>query len=219
MNRTSLIAFAAGAALVLTLSSCSKKEGGAPGATDSSKAAAGAPMSQVERGKYLVMVGGCNDCHTPWKMGEKGPEPDMTKMLSGHPEGMNMPPPLPQPMPWMINAAATMTAWGGPWGVSFTRNLTPDPETGLGKVDEAGFIKILRTGIRSDGKPIMPPMPFEAIGKMTDEDLKAIYAYLKSIPPIKNKVPEDMAPMPGAPGSPGAPPMPGMPPPPAPKKK
>src|SRR5688572_5524004 len=90
--------------------------------------------ASVERGAYLVRAMGCNDCHTPWKMGPRGPEPDMTRALTGHPADVVMPPPpsLP-PGPWIWMGAATNTAFAGPWGVSFTANLTPDPETGLGK--------------------------------------------------------------------------------------
>jgi len=184
---------------------------------DSSKAAA-ASMSPIERGKYLVTIASCNDCHTPWKMGAHGPEQDMTRMLSGHPETMPMPPAPPQPPPWGISGGLTLTAWSGPWGTSFTANLTPDMETGLGKYSEADFIKAIRTGIMLGlNRPIMPPMPVEYIKQMTDDDLKAVYAYLHSIPAVKNKVPDYQPPMPGAPGTPGAPAMP--PPPPAPKKK
>jgi hypothetical protein len=154
------------------------------------------PPSPVERGKYLVTTMGCNDCHTPWKLGEKGPEPDMTRMLSGHPENMKLPPaPALQP-PWGLAAALTMTAWSGPWGTTYTANLTPDPETGvIGAMSEENFIQALRTGKHlGGGRDILPPMPWMWYGKMTDDDLKAIYAYLKSIPAIKNKVPDPVPP-------------------------
>jgi hypothetical protein len=157
-----------------------------------------APPSPVERGKYLVTVAACNDCHTPWKLGEKGPEPDMARMLSGHPEGMKLPPPpaLP-PGPWGFTGALTMTAWAGPWGISYTANLTPDPETGLGALSEQNFIKAMRTGKHlGAGRDILPPMPWDWYGKMTDDDLRAIFAYLKTIPPIKNKVPDPVPPPP-----------------------
>jgi hypothetical protein len=92
-------------------------------------------------------------------------------------------------------AAATMTAWSGPWGVSFTRNLTPDPETGIGKWTEQNFIDSLRNGkIMGKGRPLLPPMPWAMYGTLTDEDLKAMFAYLKTIPPVKNRVPEPLAP-------------------------
>jgi hypothetical protein len=152
----------------------------------------------VERGKYLVTVGGCNDCHTPWKLGENGPEPDLSRLLSGHQETMKLPPPpaLP-PSPWGATASLTMTAWAGPWGVSYTSNLTPEPETGIGAWSEENFIKAMRTGRHlGGGRPILPPMPWTWVGKMTDEDLNAVFAYLKSVPPIRNKVPDPVPPTP-----------------------
>jgi cytochrome c553 len=157
-----------------------------------------APVSPVERGKYLVTSMGCNDCHTPWKLGEKGPEPDMSRLLSGHPEGMQLPPsPALPPGPWGITAALSMTAWSGPWGVSYTANLTPDPETGLGALSEQNFIQALRTGKHlGAGRDILPPMPWPAYQNLSDEDLKSIFAYLKSIPPIRNKVPDPVPPVP-----------------------
>ena len=65
---------------------------------------------QVARGEYLVTTSGCHDCHTPLKMGAKGPEPDMTRALSGHPEGMALPPAprLPEG-PWIASIAANMS--------------------------------------------------------------------------------------------------------------
>jgi mono/diheme cytochrome c family protein len=151
---------------------------------------------KVARGEYLVQTMACNDCHTPWKMGKNGPERDMTRMLSGHPESMPMPPPPKLAEgPWAFVAAATMTAWSGPWGVSFTRNLTPDPETGIGKWTEQNFIDSIRNGkIMGKGRPLLPPMPWDMYRNLTDDDLKAVYAYLKTIPPVKNRVPEPLAP-------------------------
>lgn len=150
----------------------------------------------VERGKYLVNSMGCHDCHTPWKLGPQGPEPDMSRALTGHPADMVMPPPpkLPQG-PWIGVMSATNTAWAGPWGVSFTANLTPDPETGLGKWTEEIFIAALRTG-RHEGKgrPILPPMPWPMIRNLTDQDLRALFAYLQSLPPVLNRVPAPVDP-------------------------
>jgi mono/diheme cytochrome c family protein len=155
----------------------------------------GAPIDKVARGKYLVTTSGCNDCHTPWKVGASGPEPDMSRMLSGHPEKMELPAP-PQPSgPWIVAAAATNTAWSGPWGVSFTANLTPDKETGLGKWTLRQFSDTIRTGRHlGRGRPILPPMPIPMYKHFTDEDLAAIYAYLQSIPPVQNRVPEPLPP-------------------------
>jgi cytochrome c553 len=156
-----------------------------------------AAPSPVERGKYLVTTMVCNDCHTPWKLGEKGPEPDMTRMLSGHPEGMKLPPPPAVQPPWGLTASLSMTAWSGPWGTSYTANLTPDQETGIGAWSEENFIQALRTGKHlGGGRDILPPMPWMWYGKMSDDDLKAIFAYLKTIPPIKNKVSDPVPPAP-----------------------
>ena len=150
----------------------------------------------VKRGEYLVKSVGCGDCHTPWKMGPKGMEQDMSRLLSGHPQDMTMPAsPVSSPGPWMGSFASSFTAWAGPWGVSFTRNLTPDKETGLGDWTEQNFIATIRTGKRmGKGRDLLPPMPWPAFKNMTDNDLKAIFAYLRTIPVIKNNVPEPIPP-------------------------
>lgn len=154
------------------------------------------PSHEVERGAYLVKVMLCNDCHTPLKHGPNGPEPDMSRELSGHPEGIviSAPPSLGDG-PWVWAGSGTMTSFAGPWGVSFTANLTPDPETGLGRWDAETFIQALRTGRHEGrGRPILPPMPWPFIGKASDEDLRAIFSYLRSIPPVRNRVPQPIEP-------------------------
>jgi len=150
----------------------------------------------VAVGEYLVTTSGCHDCHTPFVMGPNGPEPDMTRALSGHPQDIVITAPATLPEPWIGAMNATNTAWSGPWGVSFAANLTPDPETGIWReMTEAQFIEALRSGRHlGQGRPILPPMPWSVYGKKTDEDLKAIYAYLQSIPPIKNKVSDPLPP-------------------------
>ena len=165
--------------------------------TVSSSSGQGKPnMKLVKRGEYLVKTTGCGDCHTPWKMGPKGMEQDMSRMLSGHPQDMTMPAsPVSSPGPWLGSFASSFTAWAGPWGVSFTRNLTPDKETGLGDWTEQNFIATIRTGKRmGKGRDLLPPMPWPAFKNMTDNDLKAIFAYLRTIPVIKNNVPEPIPP-------------------------
>jgi hypothetical protein len=158
-------------------------------------AAQPAPADTLARGKYLVTTSGCNDCHTPWIMGAKGPEPDMTRMLSGHPADDKLPPPPKASGPWIVAAAATNTAWSGPWGISYTANLTPDAETGLGKWTEKNFRDTIRTGRHMGrGRQILPPMPIPMYKHFTDADLSAIYAYLQSIPAVKNRVPEPTPP-------------------------
>ncbi len=171
------------ATVLLLLASCGQKE---------------QPMSQIERGEYLVMVGGCNDCHTPKIMTPQGPVFDTTRLLSGEPAGLPVaaiPDGLIRPDGWIALTNAHMTAWAGPWGVSFAANLTPDSKTGIGDWPEEMFIKVLRTGkFMGMSRDILPPMPWQSIGQMTDEDLKAIFAYLKSLPPIENQVPTPLPP-------------------------
>lgn len=159
-------------------------------------AAGTAANDKLARGRYLVTVAGCNDCHTPWKMGANGPEPDMSRMLSGHPQQMVLPPaPVLPDGPWIVTAAATNTAWSGPWGVSYTANLTPDAETGLGKWTLRNFVDTIRTGRHlGRGREILPPMPIPMYKNFTDDDLAAIYTYLQSIPVVTNKVPEPLPP-------------------------
>jgi hypothetical protein len=162
-------------------------------------AAAGPAFAQggeAELGKYLVDTSGCHDCHTPWIMGANGPEPDMSRALSGHPADIVIEAAGKLPEPWVGGMSATNTAWTGPWGVSFAANLTPDPETGIWReMSEAQFIEALRTGRHlGQGRPILPPMPWLPYGQKTDDDLKAIYAYLQSLPPITNKVPDPLPP-------------------------
>jgi mono/diheme cytochrome c family protein len=155
---------------------------------------------RIERGKYLVSMIGCNDCHTPLKMGPKGPEPDMSRFLSGHPEQMGALPAVPARGPWLWAGAATNTAFSGPWGISYAANLTPDQNTGLGIWTEDMFVKALRTGRHMGvSREILPPMPWPAFRNGTDEDLKSIYAYLRSIKPVVNHVPDaQVAPAPAA---------------------
>ena len=158
--------------------------------------AADGDAAKIAHGKYLVTTSGCNDCHTPWHLGPSGPEPDMSRMLSGHPESFVIDRPATLPAgPWTTAASPTNTAWSGAWGVSFTANLTPDPATGLGKWTEATFVQAIRTGRHlGRGRQILPPMPIAMYRNFTDEDLSAIFTYLRSIPAIKNRVPEPLPP-------------------------
>lgn len=193
--RRSGYAAAAAGGLLLALAAASY--------TDKDAEAAARPSPTVERGRYLVTVAGCNDCHTPFKMGEKGPEPDMTRMLSGHPQELRMPPAPAASGPWIWSGAATNTAFAGPWGVSYATNLTPDENTGIGIWTEDVFVKTLKTGRHwGVARPILPPMPWQNYARMPDEDLKAVYAYLRTVPAVKNRVPEAVvAPPPPAPKS------------------
>ena len=173
-----VVTLAVSAALLAAMSGCQQ-------------ATAKPAAQQVARGEYIVRTSGCNDCHTPLKMGPKGPEPDWTRMLSGHPADLVMPPAPKANGPWMWSGAATNTAFAGPWGVSYARNLTPDQVSGLGIWTEEMFVKTMRTGRHMGvSRPILPPMPWQNLNAMTDDDLKSVFAYLRSIKPIRNEVPD-----------------------------
>lgn len=145
----------------------------------------------VARGAYLVTGFGCADCHTPLKMGSKGPEPDLSRQLSGHPEQLKLSPPPKADASWMWFGAATNTAYAGPWGISYAINLTPDKETGLGNWKEDEFVQAIKTGKHAGvGRPIMPPMPWPAMSHLTEEDLRAMFRYLRTVPPVRNRAPD-----------------------------
>ena len=151
-----------------------------------------AATDPVTRGLYIVNAGGCHNCHTPVKMGDSGPKPDMTRALSGHPETMAIGtgPNLGQG-PWLWASAATNTAFAGPWGISYAANLTPDVNTGLGIWTEDMFIRAIRTGRHMGAsRPIAPPMPWQTLRNYSDEDLHAIWIYLHSLKPLTNHVPD-----------------------------
>lgn len=152
---------------------------------------------KIERGKFLVTVGGCSDCHTPKLFGPNGVAHDSSRFLSGYPAENPLPEVdmnLVQPGKWVL-FTQDITGAVGPWGASFAANLTPDNETGIGTWQSEMFINAMRTGKHlGAGRPILPPMPWEGIGKLSDEDLNSIFAYLKSIKPVKNSVPNHLSP-------------------------
>jgi mono/diheme cytochrome c family protein len=165
---------------------------------DNSVAMQGTSQSAVARGKYLLDAGGCDDCHTPKNFSQKGPAPDMSRRFSGTPADEKFPP-VPAgaigPNTWGVLGSNDMTAWAGPWGISFAANLTPDKTTGIGNWTEVAFIKSMRTGKHKGVlRDILPPMPWQSIGQLNDEDLRAMFAYLMSIKPIANKVPDPIPP-------------------------
>jgi mono/diheme cytochrome c family protein len=173
-------------ALTAVCLACATPEG-----SNESAAPPAQPVDPAKRGEYLVNTMGCHDCHTPMKLGPNGPEPDMTMMLSGHPASLTMPEPPPLPEgPWSWLGAATLTAFAGPWGVSYSANLTSD-DTGMGVWTESMFMQAVKTGRHlGAGRPILPPMPWQNLARLTDEDLRAMFAYLKTVPPIQNAVPQ-----------------------------
>lgn len=147
------------------------------------------PADQIARGGYLVRAMGCADCHTPMTMGPQGPVPDFARGLSGHPQGMALPPAPAAQGPWGWGGALSKTAFWGPWGTSYASNLTPHA-SGLGGWTEAEFIGSMRNGKhRGSGRPVAPPMPWPAFSQLNDADLKAMFAYLMAQPAVSNEVP------------------------------
>lgn len=136
---------------------------------------------RIARGKYLTTIAACHDCHSP-KIDAKMTL-DPARLLSGRP--LTTPPPSQGQQE--IRASLDLTAWAGPWGNSYAANLTPDPETGLGRrYTEQSFIQTIRTGKKPEGESLSPPMPWTVYRNMTDEDLRSIYAYLRSLKPVRN---------------------------------
>jgi len=185
-------------AAVFVYAACTGKTSGSSDSTSTEPIAAtpvanGGFESQVKWGEHIVTVCGCNDCHTPKKMGPNGPEPDMSLMLSGHP---SQTPPMPidqkEAAKKGMIVTQTLTAWSGAWGTTFAVNLTPD-STGLAAWKEEQFMKAIREGkwMGLDGtRPIMPPMPWQMYRNLTDDELKAVFAFLRSIPAVHNIVPQ-----------------------------
>ena len=125
--------------------------------------------AQIKRGKYLVTLGGCNDCHTPGYFFGK---PDMARFLGGSEVGFEIP---------------GLGVFHGP-------NLTPDRETGLGKWSTEEIAKAITKGQRPDGRTLRRSCPGMRSPTLTGEDVRAIVAFLKSLPPVKNKVPGPFGP-------------------------
>lgn len=149
---------------------------------------------QIEGGRILTIEQGCVYCHSPKVLVDDDLVPDPTKLFSGHPSNEKLPD-IPEgligPKKWFGLYTANFTAWGGPWGVSYAANLTPDKETGIGNWKVENFISVIRLGIHSSlARTLMPPMPWDEISELSDEHLNAIFQYLRTVMPIKNKVPE-----------------------------
>ena len=172
--------------------------------TENKKEEAKADMSQlpltdpilIKQGAHLVSISGCNDCHSPKKMTEMGPVPDESLLLSGHPEKLPLAPYDTSTVKNWVLFNMNMTAVRGPWGTSFAGNLTPD-DTGIGNWTEQQFSNALRKGYFKGvegGRMLLPPMPWQNFASYTDAEVHAIFAYLKSIKPVKNYVPAPIPP-------------------------
>jgi len=170
-----------------------------PVSRESSEPEAMTQEELVSRGEYLVTVIGCADCHSPKIMTEQGPEPDMDRFLMGFPATDSLPP-IPEGMadsPWVL-FYPELTATVGPWGTSYAANLTPH-ESGLGTWSLEQFKRALREGKYKgleNSRPLMPPMPWQTFRNFTDQDVEAIFLYLKTLKPIDNVVPAYQPPTP-----------------------
>ena len=147
---------------------------------------------KVKRGEYLVSIIGCDDCHSPKRMGPMGPEIIPELRLSGYPSSRPIQKADSQVVKqgWAL-FGSDLTSSVGPWGMSFSGNLTSD-ETGIGNWTEENFLRAIRKGKYKgleNSRPLLPPMPWFAYKNMSDEDLKSIFAYLKTVRPVENVVP------------------------------
>ncbi|HEY2725673.1 MAG TPA: c-type cytochrome [Parafilimonas sp.] len=152
----------------------------------------GGYSTQADWGKHLMSIGGCGDCHTPKKMTDHGPIDDSSLLFSGHPSQLPAPDLTPDQLKQGMGATKDLTAWVGPWGHSYAANLTPD-STGLGSWHEEQFITCLSKGLFKGiegSRPLMPPMPANGVKNFTADEMKAIFAYIKTIKPIHNVVPD-----------------------------
>ena len=206
MKRSFSLFHASAALALLLFTGCSQNKPAEP-AADTTAAAVpvvaekpsfGGYASQVEWGKHIVTIAGCNDCHTPKKMTPMGPVDDTTLTLSGHIE--KIPPPQVDRKQMESKGyvvTADFTAWVGPWGISYTANLTPD-ETGTGKWTEDQFLYALKNSTfkgLAGSRPLLPPMSMMPVKFMSDDELKAIFAYTRTIKPVRNIVPAPTPPI------------------------
>ena len=152
-------------------------------------------VDQIERGKYLVEIMGCNDCHSPKLMGPNGPYLDPDRVLSGYPADRPLPPVPANAEAWAL-MTMDLTAAIGPWGTTFAANITSD-ESGIGNWTEEQFERALKKGLYKGlegSRPLLPPMPWQNYVNMSKEDVSAVFAYLKSTKPVANLVPAPIAP-------------------------
>ncbi len=187
---SSLIAGLVLAAIFLT--QCADNKQAVPAAESTvttEKTNFGGYETQVKWGEHLVTIGGCNDCHTPKKMTPMGPVDDSSLLLSGHPEKSPAADVDRKQMESKgLIVTSDFTSWTGPWGISYSANLTPD-ETGTARWTEDQFLYALRNSISKGlpgSRPLMPPMSMMPVKHMTDDELKAIFAYLRTVKPVKN---------------------------------
>lgn len=191
MKKTGLIIGACALVITIATIACNSNESQSKNNEGVNEPVAISQDSLISRGDYLVTIMGCDDCHTPKKMGPMGPELDMSKRLSGHPEKMPIGSINQDALKSWVLFNHTTTAMVGPWGISFAANLTSD-ESGIGNWTEQQFFTSLRKGKAKgleNGRALLPPMPWPNYAKASDEDLRAVFAFLKNTQPVYNVVP------------------------------
>ncbi len=187
--KKAVLSFAAITAIVsVILTACAEST-----ASEQKKSIAMTEQEKIQRGSYLVNAIGCDDCHSPKKMTETGFEVIPELRLSGFNPAMASLKPTTDAVKegWMLFGTDLTTAVGQ-WGQSYAANLTSDA-TGIGNWKEEQFIKALREGKYKgldNTRPLLPPMPWFVYKNLTDDDLKSIFAFLKTTKPVKNLVPE-----------------------------
>jgi hypothetical protein len=150
----------------------------------------------VERGKYLITAIGCRDCHNPKKMGQQGPEDIPGLEFSGYQASDPLPPIDKKATAAWFLFTMNLNAAVGPWGVTYAANITSDP-SGIGSWPEENFLRALKEGKYKgleNSRPLSPVMPWMNIRYFSDEDLRGMYAYLKTTNPVNNVVPMAIAP-------------------------
>jgi len=177
MSHSAYVLFAATLMTGAALARCQRSTTAV--STTAAPVAVAAGDTSAARGAQLVLLGGCDDCHTPQL---PNGEPDMSRRFSGVPAGSAAPPSI-------ANVVATENlAFSGPWGTSFPRNITPDVQHGIGSWNVQDFIRTMRTGTDPQGHALLPPMPYKEFGKLPDADLTAIYNFIRTVAPSSNAV-------------------------------
>ena len=201
MKKNKFLIVASVACLSLLLfSGCKNKATTEATVDNAAPAATNTAMPQedpVKRGEYLVTIMGCGDCHAPKNLSPAGIEFIKPLWLSGYRANVELPKIEKNALKsgWVL-FTPDLNASVGPWGISYAANITSDA-TGIGNWTEENFIRALKQGVFKGiegGRTLLPPMPWQNFAIAKDEDIKAIFAYLKSTPPVTNVVPPPVPP-------------------------
>jgi hypothetical protein len=187
MRKSIFILFVITVSVVILVVACTNNA-----AQNTSRAPKMDSAEMVERGRYLVNAMGCDDCHSPKRMGPEGPEIIPELRFSGFLHNGKIPPvdTMTVKKGWVLMSMEG-TSFIGPWGASFSANISGD-DTGIGTWSESQFLKAIREGKykgMDNSRPLLPPMPWFVYKNMNDKDLKSIFAFLKTVKSPENVVP------------------------------